>query len=194
MAVPPPGRDRGGADFTHMALEESTRNVPPGWRPYVPSYPWKRYKERLQLWWRFAEVREDQVGALVAARLQGQAFELAMNFKIIRQGVTHVGVEALSLPASENVTDALGNILEAAQPTGIAQLLSLLAREYEIHDQDKQTHIIDKFLDTRRGNMPLQEFLLNFRERCTEASDKAGLTISNPPPPACEVCRLATSP
>ncbi|CAK0840390.1 unnamed protein product, partial [Prorocentrum cordatum] len=54
-----------------------------------------------------------------------------------------------------------------------------LTEAFEIHDQDKQGEYLDKFLDTRRGNQTLQEFLLSFRERYTEANDKADLTISN---------------
>ena len=84
-------------------------------------------------------MREDQVGSLVAARLKGQAFKMAMSFTIERGGIKHVGATALNLVAVAPTFDpSTGNQLTPGEPAGVTTFIQSLIREYEIHDQDQQ--------------------------------------------------------
>eukprot|EP00959_Pyramimonas_sp_CCMP1952_P074519 1556849-Pyramimonas_sp.AAC.1 len=65
-----------------LPLEESTRQVPPGWKPGVPKYSVKKYLQKLSLWWRTKNVDDDGVAALlVLQRLQGGVYKQALRFK-----------------------------------------------------------------------------------------------------------------
>ena len=64
-----------------MPLESFTRSTPPGWRPGVTSYPLRRYKQLLALWWRQTDLEERFLGPAMAGRLRGTAFQLAMAMR-----------------------------------------------------------------------------------------------------------------
>ena len=89
----------GQSSFQRMSLDEFTKQVPPGWRPGLQRYSFRRYIQKLTLWWRFADVQEHSAGLLIAARLQGLAFEIAVALRIECDGVVHTGDAALALPA-----------------------------------------------------------------------------------------------
>ena len=161
-----------------MTLEEFTRKIPPGWRPGIKSYPFRRYMEKLRLWWRFAEIREDQVGPLVAARLQGTPFDLAMTFELYRDGVKYTGADALALVNVDATVDVNGNTV-AAQPAGVTIFIQQLIQEYEKHDQDRQTEKLDTFFDLRRGHLSLEQYCTEFKHCLHEAETLAGLQINN---------------
>ena len=64
---------------TARALDESTKNIPPGWRPGIRKYPFRRYKQLLLLWQQQTDVPEKQQGAAIVSRLKGPAFQFAMS-------------------------------------------------------------------------------------------------------------------
>ena len=46
--------------------------------------PFKRYQQKLKLWWRFADIQEHQAVPLIAPRLGGLAFGIAMTMRMTR--------------------------------------------------------------------------------------------------------------
>ena len=62
-----------------LPLNQFTQKTPPGWRPGVPRYPLRLYEQLLKLWWRQTDVSEAQSGPLMAGRLRGTAFQLALK-------------------------------------------------------------------------------------------------------------------
>jgi hypothetical protein len=165
-------------EATPARLPEFTRQVPPGWKPGLDDYPFKLYIERLHLWWRITPVQEDEAGPLIASRLMDRAFSLAMNLTVVRDGITHKGDAALSLPRQRQQVDINGVVIQEESAAGAGHLMARLKECFEIHDDDKQGDTLDKFFEVRRGNSTLQEFLINFREKYDDAESKAGLTIS----------------
>ena len=67
-----------------LPLQEYRREVPPGWAPNDPNYSLRRYMEKLKIWYRIYQGKDEAVGPLIAGRLQGQAGKLAMNLKVPR--------------------------------------------------------------------------------------------------------------
>ena len=65
-----------------LQLDQYTKGTPPGWRPNLAHYPYKRYLERLRLWYRMTDLSAEQVGPAVAGRLQGRPFNQAMKLRI----------------------------------------------------------------------------------------------------------------
>ena len=61
-----------------LPLDAFRRLTPPGWKPYLQRYPFRRWLERLTLWYRQPDLDITQVGPAVASRLGGKPFNLAM--------------------------------------------------------------------------------------------------------------------
>ena len=80
-------------------LHDFTQRIPPGWKPMMRDYSFKAYLTRLPLWRRCCDVTEEAAGPLVASRLQGTAYEIAVKLRVVRSGVPHVGDAALALPS-----------------------------------------------------------------------------------------------
>ena len=77
--------------WASLPLEESTRATPPGWRPGIAGYSFKKYQDKLNLWWRTRSVESDETAArLVMQRLQKGALKRAMQFKLIREGREYI--------------------------------------------------------------------------------------------------------
>ena len=64
-----------------MPLDAFNRGCPPGWRPGIQTYPFRRYMQLVRLWWRQTDVQEHQVGPIMVGRLRGAAFQLAMSLR-----------------------------------------------------------------------------------------------------------------
>eukprot|EP00959_Pyramimonas_sp_CCMP1952_P092484 1935502-Pyramimonas_sp.AAC.1 len=87
--------DKGG-----LGLEDFTKNVPPGWKPNVRGYTFRKYMQKLRLWWRITdEMSEERIGPLIVSRLKGPPFSQAMSYTIIRNGISYRGDEAMALPS-----------------------------------------------------------------------------------------------
>ena len=83
-----------------LALEESTRNTPPGWKPGMQRYSVRKYLQNLSIWWRTKNEADESIAAvLVLSRLQGGVRKQALRFTVERDGMNHVGENAFALPA-----------------------------------------------------------------------------------------------
>ena len=90
-----------------LPLDEFTKSTPPGWRPGVNKYPFRKYQQKLRLWWRQTDVSESQAGPSIAGRLQGSAFQIANRLRasridldtMLRRGF--VGDELLAQPSND---------------------------------------------------------------------------------------------
>ena len=71
-----------------LPLESFSRSVPPGWKPHLTHYPFRRFLERVRLWFRQTDLDATQLGPALAARLQGRPFNQAMALAITRQDGT----------------------------------------------------------------------------------------------------------
>ena len=163
-----------------MSLEEFTKQIPPGWRPGISRYSFKKYLQKLRLWWRFADTTEIQAGPLIAARLGGLAFDRAMSLRINRAGTIHVGEDAIAQPREAEITDpTTGVVIQEAQESGASILIAALRAEFEIHTQDQQTTALDAFFDLRRDQNSLSFYCTEYRMLLEEATEKAGLDINN---------------
>ena len=70
---------------SRLALEEYSKNVPPGWEPHLPHYPLRLYVERFNLWRNLVkdDLQAHQMGSLMVGRLKNAANRLAMKIQIV---------------------------------------------------------------------------------------------------------------
>ena len=59
-------------------LKEFTQTTPPGWHPGDPKYPFRLYDQLLSLWIQQTSITVSNRGPVMAGRLRGLAFQLAM--------------------------------------------------------------------------------------------------------------------
>jgi hypothetical protein len=62
-----------------MALDSSSKNTPPGWKPCIRTYPLRTYEQIRTLWKMTTEMNQMQCGAAIIRRLRGSAFQFAMS-------------------------------------------------------------------------------------------------------------------
>ena len=85
----------------------------------------------MQLWNTIKACTNDQVGPLMAGRLCGAAFQIAMHLRITRSdGTTLIGPEAVAAPDTSATTG------DNADRSGGSILLNRLIEEFGIHDQE----------------------------------------------------------
>ena len=107
------------AEHTGLPLDAYNRTTPPGWRPALMHYPFRRYIERLRLWYRMTDLGIEQIGPAIAGRLQGRPYNMAMSLRITnRAGVVMVADEALAYPGEAVALDGLGNVVAPAIESG----------------------------------------------------------------------------
>ena len=157
-------------------LQQFTQRIPPGWNPNMKDYPFRLYLIRLTLWWRCCDVNEEAAGPLVASRLSGRAFDVATKLRVERNGVVHVGEAALSLAAQ--AADAGPPSVEA-DISGLGHLLRRLVEEFQMHDQDYQNVVLDRFFDLRRSQRGLMSYITDWRLFLEEAETLAGIQMNN---------------
>ena len=105
--------DIGTSGSGGLALDQYSATLPPGWRPGLTHFPFRRYLERMRLWYRMNTLHPSQLGPAVAGRLQGKPFNMAMRLRItVRDGRTLVGDHAL---AYEGLPEDLTNGITAAE-------------------------------------------------------------------------------
>ena len=166
-------------------MDEYTAATPPGWKPGMDHYPLRMYVDKLQLWWKQADVDVPHAAVLIAGRLKAGAGKLALKLKLERprahQPPTHdTGADALVRERIEEVRDPqTGIITQSRIPSGIERLIATLVERYGLDDQDTVTVALDHFFKFRREGLPLQEFVNEFVTRYDEAESKAGLQINN---------------
>ena len=146
----------------------------------MPHYPFRRYMERLRLWYRQTELDVEAIGPAVAARLQGRPFNLAMSLAFQdRTGRQLRGDEALAFAGAPATLDAQGAVVAPAIDSGIQQLLRVLQRWYGAEEQQTTGAAIDGFLDLRRGRLSLLEYLTEHEYLFEEAHALGNFDINN---------------
>ena len=166
---------------SHVALDEFTTFVPPGWRPGIKGYSFRAYSEKLRLWWRIRAQEDDgKAAALIVSRLQGTPYKMAMALRITRDGIVYDGDNAIVLPAvaAGTIDPLTGNALEE-QPSGLQVILGKLRVEHRLHDHDEQQELMDAFFDLKQHNRDLTTFITDFEFAYDEASARAGLEINS---------------
>ena len=162
-----------------LPLESFTRGVPPGWRPYLAHYPYRRWLERLRLWFRQTDLDATQQGPSVAARLTGRPFNIAMALQVTTQaGRLLRGDDALAHEGEAAQFDAAGNVIAAATEYGLQLLLRELGRHYGADAQQEAGQTIDQFLELRRGRLSLLEYLTEHEYTLEEARYAANFELN----------------
>ena len=150
------GHDREGG----LTLQTFTRSTPPGRRPGQLSYPLRKYKQLIALWWRQTDFQEHQFGPVIAGRLRGTAFQLAMSLTALRfypHTQTYLqltGDELLSQGSDAGHADPQG-IQVPPQHSGGRLLLRRLEQEYGVTAQYQSIAALDSFFVFQRGSLSL---------------------------------------
>ena len=170
-------REHGG-----LPLDESTRAVPPGWRPGLDWYPYRLYLEKFKLWHRVADYDETELGPIAAQRLKGGALRVALTLRVPipqAQGGGFVTGDAALVRPTVPALVIDGVEVEPMFPSGIASLLRKLEERYGLDAQDRIAVCLDGFFDFKRGRLPLQEYLNEFEVRYEDAEARAGMVMND---------------
>ena len=164
-----------------LPLDQYTKTVPPGWKPGLVHYPYRRFTERLRLWYRQTDLPTSSYGPAVAGPLVGRPFNLALALKFkIPDGRELKGDEALAWPGSSEIKDEFsGEILTPASENGLQHLLRVLTQNYGADDQQNISETLDNFFDLRRGRLSLLEYLSEHDYTYDEAENLGGLNMNN---------------
>ena len=169
---------------TPATLKQYNKDQPPGWRPRA--YPLREYKENLLIWSRLTRLTEQQAGAAVMSRLEGNALKRAKTLKVTRLNLdtlveeTFEGVEAVLLARRPGGVTAQG-IQYPACRSGIEELLDQLFEAYHLDDQDLAWTSIDRFFSFKQTHdMDFQEYLHEWESHYDEAERYGGLQLSEP--------------
>ena len=111
---------------SRLALEEYSKNVPPGWEPHLPNYPLRLYVEKFNLWRNLVkdDFQSHQMGSLMVGRLKNAANRIAMKIQIVLpDGTTVTGAVAVGTaeqPAAtqQEILNAYGPDVAALFPRG----------------------------------------------------------------------------
>ena len=161
-----------------LPLDAFNKSTPSGWRPGLSHYPFRRYKERLQLWRLQTELSDAQQGPAVAGRLQGRPFNIALALRIVtQQGGILTGAQALAFGGQDETL--VGMQVIAAVPPGVHQLLHKPKEQYEDDSQQTSTQALDLFFDHRRGRLSLMEYLAEHEYTYDEAEYLGGLQLND---------------
>ena len=120
------------ASLAALPLEQFNTTTPPGWRPHLQNYTYRRFLERLRLWYRLTTLLPEQLGPAVTSRLQGRPYDLATSLRLpLPNGQTLLGDEALAFAGQDAIIDqATGAVLQPAVSSGLQQLLRILTQAY----------------------------------------------------------------
>jgi hypothetical protein len=165
-----------------LPLEAYTKSVPPGFAVGQTHFPFRRYLERLRLWYRLTDLDASQIGPAVAGRLSGRPFNLAMSLRIDTLGPAGVlvGDAALAFPGQAQAIDPqTGLLLQPAIESGMQQIIRVLQHSYGADDQQVTVSTIDMFLDLRRGRSSLLEYLNEAEHLYNEANSIGGFVLND---------------
>ena len=165
-----------------VPLDEWRKDIPPGWKPGVESYPLKLFFSKLKLWYRCCEVPDEVVGPLIAGRLQGRAQRIALELKLVRpDGTFDVGDAALVRLSVDEVIDPADGvaILQRHIPSGVQALCNALRDAFGDTDEAQTTKALEVFFEHKRPHgQELQEFAAEWDLRYEDAKLKAGLDMN----------------
>ena len=83
---------------SRLSLDYFTRSVPPGWRPHIRTYPFRRYQQLLKLWWMQTDQPEQQWGPSICGRLKGPACQYAMSLQARRLDMDNACWKTVTAP------------------------------------------------------------------------------------------------
>ena len=163
-----------------VLLEEWRKDVPPGWKPGLDSYPLKLFFSKLKLWYRCCEVPDEVVGPLIAGRLQGGAQRLALELKLIRpDGGYDAALVRLSVDEVLDPNDGV-TIIQHHIPSGVQAFCNALRDTYGDNDEQQTTRALENFFEFwRPHSQSLQEYAAAWELRLDEAKLRAGLDLNN---------------
>ena len=163
-----------------LPLDQYTKSTPPGWKPGMVHYPFRRFMERLKLWYRQTDLAATALGPAVAGRLAGRPFNLALalRFTVASTGVELRGDEALAFPGEEAGFDQNTGQATPKTDSGLQQLLAVLSPIYSTDAQQNASETLDTFFDLRRGRMTLLEYLNEHDYTYEEAKSLGGLELN----------------
>ena len=173
---------------TSLGLRQYTKDIPPGWRP--KSYPFRGYKESLEIWSCLTRLDPDQIGPAILSRLEGGAYRVALNLKIQRLDPARNydqiapqefrGLKAVSLPETVNIFDNIGQLMCPAYASGAKVLLQRLHEMYFLDDQDLAWTTLDKFITfIKPRDMDFSSYSAEFDRLLDESTQLAGLQIND---------------
>ena len=157
-------------EVSNIPLPQYTKSVPPGWDPSSQTFPLRAYIDRLKLWTRTTDLRNEQMGPAVAGRLVGRPFDVAMQLTIdisVRPDMVAfygreilVGDDALTFPGTP--ADVANGLQELR--SGLAQFIRRLEGLYGAQDQKINAQAIDNFeFLIRSPNMSLMSAATSLR-------------------------------
>lgn len=169
---------------SQLPLQSYSKDVPPGWKPRP--YSIAKWKELLAIWLRLTRLDPEQLGAAIISRLEGPAWQTAMNLEIVRQvqqpngtivPITYRGVEAACLAETTAIMNpATGVMVVPAYPPGAKSLVDHLMTQFYMNDQDRAWSSLDAFFSTRQQpGEPFDEFCSRWERLFTEACANANL-------------------
>ena len=111
-----------GPPNSGLPLDQYTKSVPPGWKPGLTWYPFKRFVEKFRLFYRLTDLDITQIGPAVAGRLQGRPEQLAMRLQCQTSTGVITGDDALAYTGEPH--DPLSGT--GPFPSGVQTLLRTL--------------------------------------------------------------------
>ena len=160
-----------------LGLKQWSQFIPPGWKP--KAYPLKEYEQYLTIWSKMTTLEEKKIGPAMASRLEGAAFKVAAELRVVRNGTTYSGAEALALETQEQLVDLnTGEEVQARSEAGCRHLMVRLRELYRLDDQDEAWVTLDKFFSFSQGTLDFQQYMVEFERHFLESQTKAGLALN----------------
>ena len=146
-----------------LPLQVFTKTLPPGWQAGLADCPFRTFVTRLSIWWRLTDVAEMDAGLLVASRLNGKAFKVALSSRANRPTggiLTHYkGEKTLNLePQVEVTAPHTGAIIDSEDASGLGHLVKAPVADFGVHEKDCATAILAKFFELKYGNKTLLRY------------------------------------
>ena len=144
-------------------LDTFTRSTPPGWRPGVAKYHFRRYVQLLELWYLQTDLAPRAMGPAVAGRLRGAAMQFVLGLSCARWDQTagcmviKSGPSLLAEEEHDAILDATGDILCPAEMSGFAYMCQRLKEEYSVRTQEQTLSNLDAFYNCTRASSTMEE-------------------------------------
>ena len=154
----------------HIALDEYTKQVPPGWYPYMHNYPLKLFVEKFDAWKRQTACTESEIGVVLLGRLKGASYRIATKMRVQRyqeaDPVNAPGVVALDPTSGQPIpaptitgVDAVASLRQVHPISGAVLvkngyelIIEALEHSYGAEEQNVKGKTLDAFFNLWRGN------------------------------------------
>ena len=173
-----------------IAIDEFTKNTPPGWVAHMEGYPFTAYQQRLTLWLRglpqdgAAAMTHAMIASAVVGRLRGSCYRMAIELNIVVQGANgnfeeKSGIEALIHRGRDAELDANGIESRPRENTGLDFLMEEFKKAYAKLDVDDNLRTLDAFFDLSRGQESLMDYCTAWSKKYTKAHQLTGLAMND---------------